>query len=519
MALPDYIFTEGFDKYGPTGEPNISTNITLFGEWTSAILNSGPGGMNLVAALSGTGYALSISEAGSSGGTLLNKTVSGNFPRVLGGYTFSVATLSGGNQQGIQFNDGSTAQLSIGINDSGHIEVRRGGFASGTVIGTSTSSYSPGTNHVLEYDVTFSAASGIVKIWVDTILTSINLTGQNTKTTANAYSNAFTLGAGTNFNSYNITFDHLYFWGYLAAGGSETPALTNPIIETQFPISDDTKVFTFGAAVFGQVYSTVATTTTNAPGANRLSLRKYTAEVAGTLNAINIIPGATSVGVKNKGVIYADSSGAPGTLLSSGNEIVGMTSGTTLLLPLVTPQSLVAGTVYWIGYITDTSVAVRVTDASNLGYGAANTYASGAPGTAPAMTSAQSSWMMWGSVSGVATNWNEVNKNPPLGNLSYVQSSTIGDEDLYNFPALSSTPSVVYSVAVKANVAKSDSGARTVDLRTKSVSTSSSGSNTGLAPLTTYSFLASYFTVDPATGVAWVGSGVNAARHGLKIAS
>lgn len=517
MALPDYIFTEGFDKYGPTGEPNISTNLSLYGEWTSTSI-LGSGGMALVAALTGTGYALRIFETGSSGASLLNKTVPGNFARVIGGYTFTVGFLSGGNSQGIVFTDSGTAQLSIGISDTGNIVVKRGGFTS-TVIATSLSSYSAGTNHVLEYDITFSAAAGIIKIWMDGTLTSINLTGQNTKTTANAYANGFQLGAGTNFNSYNITFDHLYFWGYLAAGGSETPALTNPIIETQFPITDDTKVFSFGAAVFGQAYTTVDSSNTNAPGANRLSLRKFTAEVAGTLNSINIIPGATSAGAKNKGVVYADSSGAPGTLMSSGTEVVGMTSGTTLLLPLVTPQSLVAGTSYWIGYITDTSVAIRVTDLNTVGYGAANTYSSGAPGTAPAMTSGQSSWLIWGAVSGVATNWNEVNKNPPLGNLSYVQSSTINDEDLYNFPALSSTPSVVYSVAVKANVAKSDSGARTVDLRTKSVSTSSSGSNPGLAPLTTYSFLASYFTVDPATGVAWIGSGVNAAKHGVKIAS
>jgi len=64
---------------------------------------------------------------------------------------------------------------------------------------------------------------------------------------------------------------------------------------------------------------------------------------------VAIVPGATSGTAKFKAVAYADSAGAPGSLLSSGTEVVGCTSGSTLTGALITPQSLTAGTPCWIG--------------------------------------------------------------------------------------------------------------------------------------------------------------------------
>ncbi len=134
-------------------------------------------------------------------------------------------------------------------------------------------------------------------------------------------------------------------------------------------------------------------------------------------------PGATSETAKFKAVAYADSTGAPGSLLSSGTEVVGCTSGSTLTGALVTPQSLTAGTPCWIGFITDTSVILQQADSGTSGYKASNTYASGAPGTAPAMTGGQASWLLYGNVSGITGhNWLELDNNPALGDLSSVYS-------------------------------------------------------------------------------------------------
>lgn len=511
MANPDFEFIDGFDKYGPTGEPNLATNL-IAGEWNTAngIATADSG---IVAALSGTGYALKLRRASLSTAATFTKTLPGNYARIIGGFTFASPLSVAG--QGVVFLDGATAQLSITVNTSGQIEVRRGTFTA-TLIATSTQNVAANSVHCLEYDITFSAAAGIIKIWLDGTLTSLNLTGQNTKVSANAYANSVQIGAQDLGNA-TITFDHLYLWCFLAAGGSETPALTNPIVETQFPTSDSAVAFTPTAGVFGTAYRT--TTTTSAPAANSLVLRPYTAPVAATLNSVSWIPGATSAAAKVKPVIYADSAGAPGTLLSTGSEIVGTTSGTRITAPLTTPQALTAGTQYWIGYITDTSVLVQLSDTTTIGYRAANTYTSGAPGTAPAMTSAQASYMIWGNTTGMVTNWDQVDKNPPLGDLSYNQSSTVSQEDLFGFPALSSTPATIYSVAVKANVTRSDAGARTVDLRTKSGATTGSGGSSGLTPAATYGWLTSIFRTDPNTSAAWTPTALNSAKHGLKVAS
>jgi len=110
--------------------------------------------------------------------------------------------------------------------------------------------------------------------------------------------------------------------------------------------------------------------------------------------------------------------------------------------------------------------------------------------------------------------------NPPLGTVAaQIHSATVAQEDLYTFPALVTTPSTIYGVAIKAFVAKSDSGARTVSLNMKSGSSDSTGSSAGQAMSTTNQWQRSFFDVDPATGVAWTRAGLNAASSGVSVAS
>lgn len=503
----DAQYIDGFDKYGPIGYVDTATEILK--EW-----NTNNTTLGIVGPLSGTtGTALRVSS-GVSTDLSLNMGCGGNYARVIGGAT--VAPTLGGQFRGVLFGDGAW-HLSIGFNNSGNIVVYRGLFGS-TILATSTESISTESVHCLEWDITFNNTLGIVKVWLDGNLTSINLSNQDTINSVNPYMNTFALYIkATNGTTNWIDFDHLYLWFFIATGGAETPALTNPIIETSFGVSDSAVQFTPTAGVLGTVAR--VTTTTSAPVANSLLLRKYTAKTNSTINSVAIIPGATSAAAKFQPVIYSDSAGAPNTLLSTGAEVVGATSGTIMILTLTTAQALTAGTQYWIGYITNTSVLMQLSDTLLLGYRAANTYTSGAPGTAPAMTSAQASFLIYGNCTVLGNNFSQINENPGLGDKSYNQSSTVGHEDLYNFDPLVSTPSVIYTAAIKALVARSDAGARTVDLRTKSGVTSSSGDITGLSPATSYGFLGSHFDIDPDTGVAWGASGLNSAKHGLKIAS
>jgi hypothetical protein len=250
---------------------------------------------------------------------------------------------------------------------------------------------------------------------------------------------------------------------------------------------------------------------------------KITAPVNCNLQSVYLLPAATAAAAKNKAVLYSDSAGSPSSLVATGTEVVGTTNGTALNLPFASGQALTSGTSYWIGYITDTSVALSQYDNSTAkGQRAANTYASGAPASAPAMTTGQPSWEIWGLATGAATNWESVAANPaagtgPSADTSTITSSTVGNEDLYGFPALTTSPTTVSTVAVKANAKLTGAGARTITLQTKSNTTDSAGSNAGAAPFNTYGWVTSYFDADPNGPTAWTGTAVNAAKSGPKV--
>jgi hypothetical protein len=495
------LLIEGFDKYGPANPvvANITAALTA-NEWTAA-----GGSCTIVAGLSATGYAFN-----STGNGNVVKTLAANYSRLIGGVRFSsnlgaVATLA-------QFRDTATAQCTITIETTGVINLRSGSTAGTILSGGAT--VSANTTHYLEWDITFGASASYT-VYLDgaSLFTG---TGNTRGGTSNNYANAFEMGVTTG----NLILDDFYLFD---TSGSQNNAvlLTSPRIETQFPSADSSVQFSFGAAILGAASQRIATTA--APGANKLFLRSFTPTQAGVLQSISCIPGATSAGANFKGVAYSDNSGVPNSLLSSGSQVTGTTSGTPLTGALVTPQTLSAGTAYWIGFITDTTVALQEVDSTTTGQTATNTYGSGAPGTAPTMSPGQASWVIYGNLTGVGVNFYEEaipsNSNQPVGDPSYVFDSVSGHEDLYNFPALSVTPSAIYAVAVKGYTKRSDSGTRTVSLRMKSGSTDSGGTLTGQSPGTSYGWLDTFFETDPNTSAAWAPSALNAATSGFKIDS
>ena len=515
----DAEFVDGFDKYGVSG--NSLTAALFAGEWNTITLNGGSIKTN--AALSGTGYCLTL--LGGTGGNpaTLQKTLGANYARMIGGVAFSSNLTGISTIHLVDTLSTTNSQVAIVVNTSGQIQAYRGASYTsttpgGTLLGTASSTIAANAVHTLEWDITINNTTGIVKLWLDGV-SVLSLTGQNTRNTANSYYNALVLTAvNTAGSSFNV--DHLYNWYFLSGGGSETPLLYNPIVETQFPSSDAAVQFTPTAGVLGQDYSITANT--NAPGANQLFLRRFTPLVNATINSVSILPGATSAAAKFKAVIYADSAGSPtGAPLSSGTEVVGCTSGTVLTGALVTPQSLTAGTPYWIGFITDTSVVLNQVDTTTTGAKAANTYTSGAP-TSPTMTTGQASWIIFGNCTSPAANWAQVTNgfsNPPLGDLSYNADSTVGHADRFGFPALSINSQNIATVAVKGFCERSDAGARTIDLITRSNTTTSTGSNPAQSPGTSYGWLGSYFDKDPNGSITWTKSAVDAATSGYDIAT
>jgi hypothetical protein len=523
LVNADFRFYDPFSLYGPAGyRPTLSGELA--GMWNSF----GGGGANVHVfplevgpPLIGTnGQSFRLINSGSAGvSRTLNKTLPANFARVIGGCYVQAEVSDFTVGHGWTFSDGVTDQVSIRINVStGTVSVVRGGL-NGTVIATSAESVTDGSVHSVVWDITFHNTAGAFKVLLDgAVLANLNLSSQNTRVSANNFFNVFKVANAGTSDGIFAPLQHLFLWCYLSSSTTDVAPNTSPIIDTQDVINDSSVQFTVGAETLGEAYS--ATTTTDAPGANQLVLRKVTAKATGTLNSVSIVPAATSATAKFKAVFYADSAGSSGALTATGTEVVGCTNGATLTMSFAVGQAIAEGVDYWIGYITDTSVAIRRVDTTTVGQKKANTYASGAPNPAGVMTTGQATWEIFGNVTGVSSaNFSALNVNPPLGDRSFTTSSTALHEDLFGVNAPGSTPQVIYDVAVAVNLAKTDAGSRTIDVRMASGASASSGSAPGQSPAVTYQWAVSNFALDPDTGDGWAPANLVSSKIGYRIAS
>lgn len=102
------------------------------------------------------------------------------------------------------------------------------------------------------------------------------------------------------------------------------------------------------------------------------------------------------------------------------------------------------------------------------------------------------------------------------GDTTYVQGSTTGDLDLYDFGNLSVTASSIDAVQLTAFAKKTDVSARSIYLPVKSGGTQSDGSATALG--TAYDDIRRLMTTNPVSAAAWTQSDVDNLQAGLKVA-
>lgn len=523
MAAPDYEFYEGFDKYGPTGTDLGDTrNTSLWAdEWNSV---GGGDTRKIVGALTGViaNHGAIRMKASNSGNSpaFLQKALPANYARVVGGFTFQA--LDTFSKFGIQFLDLGTSvvQCTLGINlGTGKIEIYRDYF--GTLLGATTEVVSLNTIHTIEYDITIHNTLGKCKIWLDGVPTSIDLINQNMRVSANNYLNCIRPQT-INANNHSASFDHMYFWFYTASGGVETPALTNPVIETSIVNADDAVAFTIaGHAFMSPQFYWGTNVTTNTPGANTMHMKKCIPDQAGAISNVVAFPNTTAPLAKFKAVIYADAAGSPtGAPLATGTEVVGSVSGAQLILP-VALAGVVAGTPLWIGFIMDTSINFGANDDAGISYQKANTYTAGPPNPVGAgFTTNANNINLIVTMTGVANHYAQANAFPPLlGDLSYNFSNTVGQQELFTFPALQSNPiSAIYGAAIKARISRSDTGVRSAKFLAKSAGVTGYGYNVNITPPANYGMEASYFRNDPNTGAVWAtAAALNAAKWGVEV--
>jgi hypothetical protein len=495
------VFCDGFDKYGPPG--NVSA-LQLLGEWT--LTGTSP---TITTPLSSLGGALRMTTSSIS----LVGQLPAAMTRVAG--SFRVMKTDTNATIRVGFQNSATAAFSITINATTNVLEIRTGIATGTVL-ASGGFIAQNTAVVISYDVTIGASSAYT-VYLNgvSLLSGTGNTGNGQTSVNNVI---FANGSAA------CTLDDFVVLNPADAAYSSTALTGNIIVETQFPNGDNQKQFIndsnllWPASIIPSAVH-VLSTGSAFPGANRLVVQRVTPVTNCTLNSVTVLPGQTTA-AKLQMVAYADSSGLPGALLTAGTEIVGTSNGVFIIGALTTPQSLTAGTSVWIGFIIDTSIAFSGYDNALTSFSQTKsaTYTSGAPSSG-AGTASFATLLIWGNCTGAADNFASVMLNPPATTGSQIHSLTVGDEDLYNFPALLSGVTSIYGVAVKGFLNKSDSGARTGSLNMKSSTTDSTGSNPGFTLSTTNQWIKSMFDLDPNTSAAWTASNLNAAKSGVSVAS
>ncbi len=186
----DAEFYDGFMT--STAPAGIALTAGLFGgEWTSYAPASG-GSIAIGAALSGTGGSLAMTPSASGGLSSLVRTVPGNYARFIGGARINAPLLQ--TFCICELRDAGTAQISLTLETSGQFGIREGTYNS-TLLASSAQSISANVTHYVEWDITINNTTGIYKVWLDGVLTSLSATGVNTRYgTSNNYANQRALG-------------------------------------------------------------------------------------------------------------------------------------------------------------------------------------------------------------------------------------------------------------------------------------------------------------------------------------
>jgi hypothetical protein len=118
---------------------------------------------------------------------------------------------------------------------------------------------------------------------------------------------------------------------------------------------------------------------------------------------------------------------------------------------------------------------------------------------------------------GAASNYDCVDEVNRDDDTTYVASSTSGHKDLYAHGNFGTTPTVV-SAAIVNTYSRiiTGGGLAVIRARSKSGSSEANGASQTITALG-YKLQQEAFLVDPATSVAWTGSGVNAAEFGIEV--
>jgi hypothetical protein len=276
---------------------------------------------------------------------------------------------------------------------------------------------------------------------------------------------------------------------------------------TRMPASDAQAQFTRNP-----VSQTLASGATLLSPSNTVAIyQSFVPLVSGTLTNILMSINTGWTGNLKCALYNGSNSTTPTTVVASAITAVNPATG-TLTITWTTPPAITAGAQYFVGFISDTSVANgwsgtggttarSQTGTTYAAFPTANPSASN-PSQTPALTATIAS----------AGNYTNVSEAQQDGATSYVYDSNVGDADFYNIATMTSTPTSTIAVTTRGFLEKSDAGSRSGAMRLKSGGTTVSTGSAALS--TTWAWMWRTDTVDPATSAAWTPAGVNNAQIG-----
>jgi hypothetical protein len=112
-----------------------------------------------------------------------------------------------------------------------------------------------------------------------------------------------------------------------------------------------------------------------------------------------------------------------------------------------------------------------------------------------------------------SSNWSQINSIPIQASpTTYVDTTVVGNSDLYGVESLQGTPTAIYAVQTHVVADKGDSATRIIAPLIKSGNVTRQGANAALT--NSYQHYVSVYATDPNTGSAWTASAVDSALVG-----
>ncbi len=116
---------------------------------------------------------------------------------------------------------------------------------------------------------------------------------------------------------------------------------------------------------------------------------------------------------------------------------------------------------------------------------------------------------------GAASNYQCVDETVSNQDTDYVEDSTSGHIDLYNYATLSDVPNSIAGVMVKSHAKNPDVGTKTFRTLAKNNATTTNGSDKTLTAA--YTQFTEFFPLDPNTAAPWTKSGIDSAQFGVEV--